>query len=104
MLSQRNQLDSDYIKKGEIVMEVKISRLEQYPTENPNSFAVGFTVSAANGRSFYQDILIPFSEAADDQSAVDFALLKMIDDFKIRCAELENISPLLGTVINSEEI
>jgi hypothetical protein len=41
---------------------VLVARYDQYPQENPNSYAVGFTITCnANGASVYRDACIPFS-------------------------------------------
>ena len=85
-------------------MKILISRLEQYPAEQPIGFCVGFTVSATNGRSFYQDTVVSFDNASDDQSAVDFALAQMINGFKSQCDTLEAISQLLGAVVTEEKV
>ena len=41
---------------------IKVVRFEQYPAEEPTSFAVGFTVNMKqNGKSIYRDAAVPFS-------------------------------------------
>jgi hypothetical protein len=52
---------------------LKISRLERYPAEEPTGWAVGFVVTCNNGREFYIDTLIPFTEAKTDEEAVEKA-------------------------------
>ena len=51
----------------------KVTRLDHYPVENPTGWAVGFTVTTDNNRSFYRDTVIPFTEAANDNLAIDLA-------------------------------
>ncbi len=40
---------------------VRVVRFEQYPTEQPNSFVVGFTVALHCGKSIYRDTIVPFA-------------------------------------------
>ena len=51
----------------------KVTRLDHYPVENPIGWAVGFTVTTDNNRSFYRDTVIPFTEADNDNLAIDLA-------------------------------
>ena len=51
----------------------KVTRLDQYPAEDPTGWAVGFTVTTDNNRSFYRDTVIPFTEADNDNLAIDLA-------------------------------
>ena len=44
----------------------KVTRLDQYPAEDPTGWAVGFTVTTDNNRSFYRDCLLYTSDAADE--------------------------------------
>ena len=51
----------------------KVTRLDHYPKENPTGWAVGFTVTTDNNRSFYRDTVISFTDAANDNLAIDLA-------------------------------
>ena len=52
----------------------KVTRLDHYPAENPIGWAVGFTVTTDNNRSFYRDTVIPFTDTSHDNLAIDLAL------------------------------
>ena len=51
----------------------KVTRLDHYPAENPTGWAVGFTVTTDNNRSFYRDTVISFTDADSDNLAIDLA-------------------------------
>ncbi len=51
----------------------KVTRLDHYPVENPTGWAVGFTVTTDNNRSFYRDTVISYIEASSDNLAIDLA-------------------------------
>ena len=51
----------------------KVTRLDHYPKENPTGWAVGFTVTTNNNRSFYRDTVISYTDAANDNLAIDLA-------------------------------
>ena len=80
---------------------IKISKLEQHPSEEPTGFAVGFSYSA-NGRSGYIDTLILFEEATTDEEAVEAAKEKLKGAINNALIVFESKSPLLGQEINFE--
>jgi hypothetical protein len=43
----------------------KVTKFKEYPTDEPNSYAVGFNITTDNGRQFYRDIAIPFEDVVD---------------------------------------
>ena len=47
----------------------KVTRLDHYPKENPTGWAVGFTVTTNNNRSFYRDTVISYTDASNDNLA-----------------------------------
>ena len=51
----------------------KVTRLDHYPAENPTGWAVGFTVTTNNNRSFYRDTVISFTDADSDHLAIELA-------------------------------
>ena len=51
----------------------KVTRLDHYPKENPTGWAVGFTVTTNNNRSFYRDTVISYTDASNDNLAIDLA-------------------------------
>lgn len=54
---------------------IRVVRYEQYPADEPTSFAVGFTVSIpANNKSIYRDTCVPFSQATDKSDSEIVAL------------------------------
>ena len=55
----------------------KVTRLDHYPAENPTGWAVGFTVTTDNNRSFYRDTVIPYGDASNDNLAIDLAYGKL---------------------------
>ena len=79
--------------------EITVVRIEQYPSEEPVGWAVGFNVVCANGRSFYIDTVVDFSKAKTDEEAVEVALQELKDQISSRVSELEKKSPVLGKKI-----
>jgi len=77
-----------------------VSRLDKYPTENPTGWAVGFVVTCNNGRQFYIDTVVPFTEAATDEEAVNVAKTRLAEQIQAQVAALEAKSPLLGQDIS----
>jgi len=75
---------------------LKVSRLEKYPAEEPTGWAVGFVVTCNNGRQFYIDTVVPFSDAATDEEAVNVAKTRLAEQIQAQVAALEAKSPLLG--------
>ncbi len=55
----------------------KVTRLDHYPAEDPTGWAVGFTVTTDNNRSFYRDTVISYTEATHDNLAIDLAYGKL---------------------------
>ena len=80
-------------------MQITIAKFHLYPEEAPNSYAVGFNVTASNGRSFYTDTIIPLTETqgkTDDQ-IVSMAYEHLQQGITDRVTTLEQRSPILGT-------
>lgn len=88
------------------MVKIKVARLEQYPPDEPNSWAVGFVVICNNGRQFYIDTSVPFSQASSDEEAVRLALKELKDSIKSQVKSLESKSSLLNQDVTSifEEI
>ena len=54
---------------------IKVVRFEQYPLEEPTSFAVGFTVTlVSNNKSIYRDTAVPFTATANKTDSEIVAL------------------------------
>ena len=81
--------------------KIKVARLEQYPPDDPNSWAVGFVVTCKNGRQFYIDTSVPFSKASSDEDAVKAALKELKDSIKSQVKSLESKSSLLNQDVTS---
>jgi hypothetical protein len=79
-------------------MEIIISKLEEYPKEEPNSFAVGFLIKT-NNRAFYLDTAIPFARAKTDELAIKLAYEDLANDIASKAIELEAKSDFLGKVV-----
>ncbi len=78
-------------------MTIKVTRLEQYPAEEPTGWAVGFACTCTNSdRGFYTDIVVSFDDAGDDEAAVDIALDTVKESIVSRCEVLDAKSSLLG--------
>jgi len=75
---------------------LNVSRLEQYPTEDPHGWAVGFICECDNGRSFYVDTVVSFEDADDQDSAIDVALESVKEGVMSRCTQEDEKSALLG--------
>jgi hypothetical protein len=80
--------------------EITVVRFEQYPSDEPMGWAVGFTVTCSNGRSFYVDTTVSFSEADNDEEAVGIALNKLKSQIESRVNEFESKSPVIGRKLN----
>ena len=85
-------------------MEIKISRLDQYPAEEPCGFCVGFSITCDNGKSFYQDTNVSFDEAKTSEEAVDKAWEKLKEGVISTDTTLGAKSALLGTVYTPKEV
>ena len=75
----------------------KVTRLDQYPAEDPTGWAVGFTVETDNGRSFYRDTVIPFTDADSDNIAIDLAYGKLSKKLHMLTASYEKQGSRLGS-------
>jgi hypothetical protein len=80
--------------------EITVVRFEQYPSDEPEGWAVGFTVTCSNGRSFYVDTSVSFSEADNDEMAVEVALNKLRDQIESTVAMFESKSSVIGKKLN----
>jgi hypothetical protein len=80
--------------------EITVVRFEPYPSDEPRGWAVGFTVTCSNGRSFYIDTSVEFNEAGNDEEAIEVALNKLKNQIESRIAELESKSPVIGRKLN----
>ena len=83
-------------------MNIVVSRLEKYPAEEPTGWAVGFTVTANNERSFYTDCVVDFESAEDDESAVNVALELLKDNINSRVEAIESKPSLLGVDVTDK--
>ena len=82
----------------------KVTRLDQYPVEDPTGWAVGFTVTTDNGRSFYRDTVIPFTDAANDNLAIDLAYGRLSSKLQMLTTSYEKQGSRLGSeYINRED-
>lgn len=83
--------------------EIKITRFENHPEEDPIGWQVGFTYTT-NGRTGYNDIVINFAECSgltDEQIArIAYDRLKLTIDSWLE--NFESKSPLLGSVFAEE--
>ena len=86
--------------------EIKISRLEPFPAENPNGWVVGFTVLIEEKKNFYEVTTVSYDETDNEKEAVDLAYEKLnhIDSFIYTPGDLnqDNIIDILDlvTVVN----
>ena len=80
-------------------MKVIVSRLEQYPENEPTGWAVGFNVTLENGRSFYTDTVISFDKAGDDEAAVKKAKTALKSQINKQATALGKKSSLVGTEV-----
>ena len=74
----------------------KVTRLDQYPAENPTGWAVGFTVTTDNNRSFYRDTVISFTDADSDNLAIDLAYGRLRNKIWNLTRSYENQGSRLG--------
>jgi len=79
-----------------------VSRLEQYPADEPSGWAVGLVCVCDNDRSFYTDCTIGFDKASTDGEAVAEALLVLKDSVESQCAAMEDKSVLLGSDVSGQ--
>jgi len=75
----------------------KVTRLDQYPAEDPTGWAVGFTVTTDNNRSFYRDTVISFIEATSDNLAIDLAYGRLRQKLYSLTASYEKQGSRLGS-------
>ena len=74
-----------------------VTRLQKYPKDEPTGWAVGFVCECDNGRTFYNDTIVSFDDADDDDGAVNVALANLEEVITLRCEGLESKSELLGS-------
>ena len=74
-----------------------VTRLEKYPAQEPTGWAVGFVCECDNGRSFYNDCIVSFERANDDEEAVNVALEELKEVIHHRCTQMESKSELVGS-------
>jgi hypothetical protein len=82
-------------------MKVTVSRLEVYPAEEPTGWAVGLVCECDNGNSFYVDTVVSNTDAADDQAALDAALVTLGPGINERCGVLDARSSLIGSDVTA---
>jgi len=75
----------------------KVTRLDHYPIEDPTGWAVGFTVTTDNGRSFYRDTVISFTDASNDNLAIDLAYGRLSSKLHMLTASYEKQGSRLGS-------
>lgn len=80
--------------------KIKVVRLEPYPPEKANSWAVGFVVTCSNNRTFYTDTIISFADAKTEEEAVDKAIASLRDTISAKVDELEKKPSLIGTEVS----
>ena len=78
--------------------EIKISRLESFPSENPNGWVVGFTVNVDQSNNFYEVTTVSYKEASASTEAVDVAYTKLKTSIEERIKTIGNEESLLGKV------
>jgi len=83
---------------------IVVSRLEKYPHDEPNGWAVGFHCTADNDRSFFIDTVIPFDAAADDEAAVAAALVALGNNINSQLDALNSKSALLGSEVDLPDV
>ena len=77
--------------------EIKISRLEPFPAENPNGWVVGFTVLIEEKKNFYEVTTVSYDETDNEKEAVDLAYEKLKSSIDKKIEELSDSTSLLGT-------
>lgn len=83
---------------------IVVSRLEKYPHDEPNGWAVGFHCTADNDRSFFIDTVIPFDVAADDEAAVAAAVVALGNSIHSQLNDLNSKSALLGSEVDLPDV
>lgn len=71
-------------------------KLEPYPKDSPEAFAVGFNVQTAGGRVFYMDTLVPVDKiesGMNDEAIVKMAYTILEKDIKAKSEELAKSKP-----------
>ena len=79
-------------------MQITIAKFHLYPQEDPSGYAVGFNVTASNGRSFYTDTIIPLTETQGktDDEIVALAYQELQQGISDRVSVLETRSSILS--------
>lgn len=83
-----------------------VTRFEAIPLQEPQEYVVGFSVRLDNGREFYVEGIVSFSEAAgkNDQQIAEVAYAQVRADIEGRIADLGKRSPLIGQVFETENM
>lgn len=80
---------------------VTVTRFDgKYPSEAPDSFVVGFTVtSKINGRSSYSDVRIPYADVKDltDNQVIDSAWTRLEGNFRPWCESTSSQGSIVGS-------
>lgn len=79
-------------------MKLTIVKYEEYPKDTPSSYAVGFDVKLYNGRGFYVDTLVPFSEidsGLSDEEISTLAYNKLHEDIENKVDQLQYATPAI---------
>ena len=84
---------------------IRISRFDTaYPTDEPTSFVVGFTVTCnRNNKSKYTDIAIPYTDVkddVDDDAVVAHAWSKLREQFQTWLDSVYTKSSIIGSVFS----
>jgi len=79
-----------------------VSRLENYPADEPTGWAVGLVCTCDNDRSFYTDCTVSFEDAADDEAAVALAVDRLKEGIEARCTALQLKSALIGNDVSDQ--
>ena len=78
--------------------EIKISRLESFPSENPTGWVIGFTIEVDESKNFYDVTTVSFEEANEESEAVDVAYTKLKTSIEKKIETVRDKESLLGKV------
>ena len=78
---------------------LKLVKLHKHPEAEPTGYAVGFVLTAENGRSEYIDTYLPFESGKDEEYYVNKAKNNLLEQINAKFTELENKSSLIGLEI-----
>ena len=78
--------------------ELKVARFGLYPADEPSSYVVGFSATAANGRSVYRDTTVSLKDAEglSDDEIVNLAWIQLGPGIEQEMEVQGAKSPLVG--------